>query len=295
MTYIYGIGQDVGLSTTVLDDTGAPAAAAEVVLTVTAPDGSTSTPTTMPTGTAGGYGAVVPNLALAGVYLYRWTATGSGFDWSAEGQFQAAEEGAQQVVDLPSVKAHLNLTTVDQARDDELLGFIYAASELVRDIVGPVVPETRTEYFDGGSGTVVVAWQPLVSVVSVTEYYGLSAFPLTEQQLGEQMNAFAFTVDRITGQLMRRTFGGQAAMFAIGDKNVKVTYTAGRSTVPWSVRLGALELIRHNWQMTQQSGRKSFRSAGAVYDGDAHIPSGFAMPDRVIELLAPHRRPPGIA
>jgi hypothetical protein len=108
------------------------------------------------------------------------------------------------------------------------------------------------------------------------------------------MNAFSFTVDYQTGQITRRTFGGEAAMFALGAHNIKVVYTVGTGTVPWAVRLGTLELIRHLWQLTQQGGRPKFAAGG--YDNDvAAIPAGFALPNRVLELWAGSRRPPGIA
>lgn len=289
---IYTAGQDVPLAVTVLNDSGVPAAATSVVVTVTAPDGTTSTPAVVPAGT-GVYTATVPAAATSGTWLVRWAATGSGFGFASESQFQVRPAGVEQIVDLASVKAHLNMPAADTSQDDELIGFILAASAVVRDLIGPIIPETHTEWFTGGVGTISLAWQPVTAILSVTEYYGLSAFPLTEQPLGSQMNAFAYTVDYVTGELTRRTFGGQAALFAIGDKNIRVVYTTGRTDVPYNVRLGALELIRHLWQQSQQGARPRF--GGARMDGETHVPIGFAIPDRVVELLSPHRRPPGIA
>ncbi|MET8627934.1 hypothetical protein ABZW30_30045 [Kitasatospora sp. NPDC004669] len=296
MALIYLSGQDVGLTTVVATDTGTPAAGAvAVTLTVTDPVGTVSTPATASTG-GGGYAAVVPSVAVAGVWLYRWTATGAGLagGWAAEGQFQVRPLGVEQLVDLPSVKSHLNMPA-GGTNDDELQGFVLAAGELARDVCGPFLPEQHTEYHDGGRGAIVPDWLPVATVQSITEYYGLSAFPLTEQPLGAQATAFAFTVDYRTGAITRRTFGGQSALFAVGTKNVKIVYTVGRAgQVPYSVRLGVLELIRHLWQLTQQGGRPRF-GGGAMDGGEVHVPSGFALPDRVVELWAPYRRPPGIA
>jgi hypothetical protein len=234
-------------------------------------------------------------VAVPGVWLYRWTATGTGAKWSAEGQFTVRAVGIEQLVDLPSVKAHLNIPAADARQDDELQGFILAAGDLARDMCGPFVPETHTEWFDGGLSTVYPDWVPLAKVLSVTEYYGLSVFTLTEQALGSQMDAFSFTADYATGQITRRTFGGQAAMFAIGSKNIKVVYTAGRGgAVPFTVRLGVLELVRHLWQQTQQGGRPRF--GGHALEGEGPgVPMGFALPQRVVQLWAPFRRPPGVA
>jgi len=199
-----------------------------------------------------------------------------------------------QIVDLASVRAHLNIADGDDSQDAELQGFILAAGDMARDVVGPLLSEPHTQQFDGGRPTIVPDWLPLLSVESVTEFYGQSEYVLTQQPLGEQTTAFAFTVDYTTGAITRRTFGGQAARFAVGTKNVTVQYTAGRAGVPATVRLGALELIRHLWSMTQQGGLQLV-GRGNQMDDAVRIPTGFALPQRVVELWQPYRRPPGIA
>jgi hypothetical protein len=236
------------------------------------------------------YTAIVPSVAVAGIWSYRWTAPGFAY----EGQFTVRAAGLESIVDLASVKAHLNIPINDSRSDDELMGYIYACGDIARDFCGPFLPETHTQWFDGGVSTIVPDWLPLTAIASVTEIYGLSSYALTEQTLGGQMNAFAFTADYNTGAIVRRTFGGEAAMFAIGTRNIKVVYTAGGRPIPYTVRLGALELIRHLWQITQQPGRPKFGSYGTD-TGDAVVPIGFALPNRVIELWGSYRRPPGIA
>jgi hypothetical protein len=292
-TYVYSNGQDVPLTCNVVNDSQLPSNAATVTVTVTNPDGTTQSPTAANIG-VGSYVAIVAAPTMAGTYVVHWSATGSGFSYAYDDQFQVRPLGAEQIVDLASVKAHLNMSLTETSQDTELTGFILASYEVIRDIIGPVVPEVHTEWFDGGTKTVSLSWQPVMSVTVAYEYYGLSQFLLTEQPLGGQMNAFAFTVDYTTGQATRRTFGGQAAIYAIGDKNIQFTYVAGRSDVTYNVRMGCLELIRHNWSMTQQAGRPKLRS-GMDGGGETAVPIGFAVPDRVIEWLAPHRRPPGIA
>jgi len=294
---IYYTGQDVGLTVTVLDSMGTPVTGAVAVsVAVTDPVGTVTHPATVSAG-SGAYSAVVPSVSLAGVWQVRWTASSVGF--ASETQFSVRDLGVEQLVDLKSVKAHLNIRADDQRADDELQGFILAAADLARNHCGPFLPETHTQYFDGGVSTIVPDWLPLANVISCTEYYGLSGYVLAEQDLGAQTSAFAFTVDKTTGAITRRTFGGGAAPFAVGNKNVKLVYTAGRAgQVPYAVRLGVLELIRHLWQMTQQSGggRPRFGSAGYGDEGTpTAVPTGFALPTRVIELWSAARRSPGIA
>lgn len=297
MALVYVTGQDVGLTATVLDTEGNPATGTlAVTVTVTDPSGATSTPVTAGAG-AGVYTAVVPAVAVAGVWLVRWTATGTGISWADEGQFQVRPLGVEQLVDLASVKAHLNMNPSDTRQDDELTGFILAAADLARDVVGPLLPEQHTEWHNGGTSTLALDWQPVASVLSVTEYVAASTWALTEQPLGESaMDSYGYTADLDRGQIVRRAVGG-AIPFPAGVKNVKVVYTAGRGgTIPWSVRLGTLELIRHLWQLTQQGGRSRFAGSGAMDgDGSGPVPAGFALPNRVLELWKPNKRPPGIA
>ncbi|MEV6046039.1 hypothetical protein [Streptomyces xanthochromogenes] len=295
MSLIYYLGQDVGLATTVVDDTGAiPGGTLTVTLAVTDPTGAVTRPATV-AGTGGQYTAVIPAVATAGVWLYRWTATGTSVGFVEEGQFSVRALGVEQLVDLPSVKAHLNMNPADRRQDDELQGFILAAADLARDHVGPILPESRIEWHNGGTTSISLDWQPVASVLSVTEYVAASAWLLTEQPLGTSTDAYGYTVDLDRGQITRRATGG-AVCFPHGIKNVKVVYTAGRAgAVSWSVRLGTLELIRHLWQLTQQGGRTRF-GGNALDSGDGGtVPTGFALPQRVIELWAPSRRGPGIA
>ncbi|MEW2518132.1 hypothetical protein [Actinacidiphila alni] len=294
MALVYVTGQDVGITTTVLDSTGAPATGGLVTeVTVTDPAGTVTSPAAADTG-GGTFTAVVPAVAAPGVWRYRWTATGPGINWADEGQFQVRPPGVEQVVDLASVKAHLNLNAADTRQDDELQGFILAAADLARDVVGPLLPEQHTEWHNGGTTTLSLDWRPVASVLSVTEYIAATSWTLTEQPLGTSTDAYGYTVDLDRGQITRRAVG-DAVPFPVGVNNVCVVYTAGRGgAMPWSVRLGALELIRHLWQLTQQGGRPQFGGAGLDSDGGP-VPSGFALPNRVLELWKPYKRPPGIA
>lgn len=295
MLLLYYCGQDAFLTTTVISDAGTPATGSlTVTLTVTSPTGTVTTPATTQAG-LGVYAGVVPAMATSGVWLYRWTATGTGVGFVDEGQIFVRPLGIQQIVDLQSTKAHLNIPDANTSSDGELQGFILAAGELARDVVGPVLGEQHTEWYDGGSPTLTLDWQPVTAVQSVTEYVAASTWNLTEQPLGTSTDAYGYTVDLDRAQIVRRATGG-AVNFPTGIKNVKVVYTAGRAgQIPWAVRLGALELIRHLWQLTQQGGRPRWNSAGALDSESSIVPMGFALPQRVLDLWKPQKRPPGIA
>ncbi|MBM9504524.1 hypothetical protein [Actinacidiphila acididurans] len=293
MALVYVVGQDIPLSATVTDADGAPVTdpAAVVVVTVTDPAGAVTTPAVVAAG-GGVYRAIIPAVSVAGVWRYRWTATAPGVSWADADQVQVRPSDTELIVDLASVRAHLNIT--DGRQDDELRGFILAAGDMARHVLGPVMPEQHTEWHNGGTPTLTLDWQPVASVQGVTEYIAATAWVLTEQPLGASVDAYGYTVDLDRGQITRRAVG-DAVCFPVGNKNVRVVYTAGRSgAVGYAVRLGALELIRHLWQLSQQGGRPRFGGAG--YDaGDVPLPTGFALPSRVLELWAPERRPPGVA
>ena len=100
------------------------------------------------------------------------------------------------------------------------------------------------------------------------------------------------------GRIVRRTVGGGITTFPPGLQAVWVTYTAGYVTPPVNVVAGTLELLRVNYQQTQQAGRPQFGGGGALTtmdEGPSAPPMGFYVPNRVREMLSPSRRYPSLA
>lgn len=194
------------------------------------------------------------------------------------------------IVSLADVKFHLNKTDNDD--DTELQYFIDAATPIVENIAGPVIPTSRTEYFSGGVSQIVVNWLPIVSVTSIVETYGQTNYTLNEISLGSSNTAFGFTVDYTTGKIVRRAYNAEA-LFPLGSNNVKVVYLAGRTSIPGNIRLATLMLIQHLWstsQLNRQGGRPTLGGDDSFTAG-----AGFAVPNRVRELLQPSPRVPGVA
>jgi hypothetical protein len=72
-----------------------------------------------------------------------------------------------------------------------------------------------------------------------------------------------------------------------------VEYTAGRSDVPASIRLGVLIVAAHLWETQRRPGFTSATPAG--FGGSGDIPDvpvgrGFAIPARAEELFARYRQ-----
>ena len=194
------------------------------------------------------------------------------------------------IVQLADVKAHLNIEVNDY--DVELQQFIDASTSVIERITGPVIVQTFTEYFDGGCMAITLNHLPLVSVSSVVETMGDVNYTLAAITLGSGTSNYAYSLDTNIGQIVRRV-ANAAATFADGVKNVKVTYTAGRSRIPGNVRLATLMLIQHWWSQSQYNRQGGRPNLGG--DDVMNMGSGFAIPNRVRELLQPDPDIPGVA
>lgn len=194
------------------------------------------------------------------------------------------------LVTVDDVRTHLNMTTFEN--DAELQTFIDAATPLIDNIAGPTINTSITEYHSGGFSTIVLNRLPIVSVTSVVETKGQTNYTLTEGTLGSITNGFAFTIDYTTGTIIRRAYNAES-IFADGNRNITVTYVAGRSSVPGNIRLATLMLVQHLW-MTSQANSNGQRAT--IGGDDSFTPGmGFAVPNRVKELLQPSPRVPGVA
>lgn len=204
--------------------------------------------------------------------------------------------GGATIVALGDVKDYLNLPAASNAHDGELLRMIAGVTPVVEFITGPVIQHVYTnEMYDGGGAFIALRHRPVLMVNQVQEYRGPILYTLTQVQTPDQGTIYSYQWDTL-GRLVRRTVGGGITSFPPGMNQVYVTYTAGFASVPDNVRLGTLELIRVNYQQTQQAPRSQWGGgAGAVDDVPGTQMFGFFVPNRVRELLAPNRRYPSIA
>lgn len=203
------------------------------------------------------------------------------------------------ILALSDTKDHLNIPQTVKTFDTELQGFIDAVQTVVEDITGPVATRVITgEVHDGGMFQIVTLYGPIISIQSLTEYVGPIAYTLTSQPLGSTANNYGYELTDPSGIILRRSSAGMAIPFQAGVGGVVIAYTAGYATLPANVRLGALELVRHWWQQSQQGGRPSFAATGEEGLGGVQYGS-YLVPHFVAELLAssPYatRRLPGIA
>lgn len=288
----YDLGDPIPLSVTVRNAAGAAENATSMVLTVTAPDGTAATPAV--TGTTGVYTLGAPYLATqSGRYTTRWVATGTNACTMSD-TFSVLASDPGFIISLTEARAGLGVAVANTAKDEDLRTFMAAATPIIEDIVGAVLNTPRVETHDGGSPQIVLLWGPVISVTSIIESYG-STFQrtLTAQDVFTpgSGDAFGYTIDQLLGTVTRRATG-IAAPFAAGRRNIQVTYVSGRNPIPPNILLATRRLVRHLWSQEQQSFRPNVLS---VAEPMTVTPSGFAVPAAVVELCAPHARPPGLA
>jgi hypothetical protein len=237
-----------------------------VVLTVTAPDSTTSTPTV--TETTGVYSAAVPT-PQSGQYKLRWVTTGAANTdvinvWPQDPRFIISFDEAVSALRWRDNEA--------RERAEDLRLHIASATEVLEDIVGAVLVRTVVHNADGGTGAVVLAQRP-DTINSVT----VNGVACT-----------SYVADKTAGII----YAGSSltSTFPEGRQIVRVTYTTGAAAVSPSIIDAARILVRH-----MVSREEAPRPTPGVEGEFSRTPSGFLVPNAVIELCANRRPLPGIA
>jgi len=162
-----------------------------------------------------------------------------------------------------------------------LAAWIEAVSIRLDDICGPVVQRTITgELHNGGEGIVRLDRRPVASVTSVVEYDTNGAATTLTAETTTTKPADAYLADLTQGTIVRRS-SGSTYTFAGNLQSVSVTYVAGRAATTAAVsplfKQAALAFLRHMWA--------SEHGTGNTFGTETFVPAGFAVPNRVLELL----------
>lgn len=138
--------------------------------------------------------------------------------------------GALDIVTLAEARAFLNIADSDTSEDVELQVFITGMTDIIEAEVGPVVARSETAGIDGSVGLSEIPapkW-PMVSITSGTYLSDSSAVDVTKM-VGRK--GLIVTIDASPLPLQPWT----------------LTYQAGRSAIPSSVKQGALEVLKLAW------------------------------------------------
>lgn len=259
----YDLGSVVAIGVQTRDGNGTLADVGSMALTITLPDGTTTSAT--------------PAHPTTGSYTYDYTPSQAGRHvayWVATGQnatsytdvFDVRDPADLPVVGLADAKAHLNVTVTTY--DAELRRFLDVATDLCESYTGRSLRRrTVTEALDGGRSSLVLRQAPVLSVTSVV------VDGTTMSDLAVDLpNGIVYTDDDESG------------IFTPGRQTITVTYVAGWAAPPADVQQAVLETLRHLWttQRGGMDGRNPF--AGDEYAAG----TGWSLPRRVIELLQPY-------
>ncbi|MFF4347534.1 head-tail connector protein [Streptomyces sp. NPDC001530] len=180
---------------------------------------------------------------------------------------------------LTEAKAQLD---IDGTGDDvELQVYVDALTAAIERHVGPVENRAVTETTTDGGATLCLSHIPVVTLTSLVPV--LTA--------GKAVQVSDVAVDAATGVLRRK----DGAPFCGGPWTA--TYTAGRGSVPPTIKLAALILLQHLWR-TQYGASRGLSGIGGGEDFSVTeaVPGwGYAIPNRVLQLLEPYKVPPGVA
>lgn len=260
----------VGSTTTV---EWARAAGHSVTLTVTRPDGTAETPIPASEGT-GTYAADV-DAAQPGRYLLSWTDTTD--DVHDVDILDVWPEDPRYLISIDQAVTGMQWSAADRTKHLESLAlYVAATTEVIEDICGAVLIRTVEQIADGGR-TGVALWERPASITSVT----VNGDAKTDYVVN--LNAGIVYADR------------NGSRFADGIQNIVITYRTGAESVQPSIQLAARELVRHLWQIGQQASGGHVPAYAQNPKQMGLTPSGFAVPNRVIELCGNHYALPGMA
>ncbi|MGW0169556.1 head-tail connector protein [Streptomyces sp. NPDC003343] len=181
---------------------------------------------------------------------------------------------------LDDAKAQLNITSGND--DTEIQAYIEAVTPVIEEYVGPVEAREVVENQNAGGGrrVLVLRTTPVLSLTSVQPLLtGGASYPVD-----------GLVPDLGTGEVFRRDGGVFRGL-------LQVTYQAGRAgDVPATINLAARILVQHLWRTQRPARSAGLPGGGDDYSVSEPVPGfGYAVPNRVLELLAPYRLPPGVA
>lgn len=248
-----------------------------------------------------------------GLYNAEWQIVTDGYTFPNDGYRTISIEqplaGApQQLVSIADAKEYALIPSSDRTQDEKLLRFIRALRPIVENITGPIIPQQFDEWHDGGACHISLrhapktgfGTSPLLTLLACSEYNGPVEWPLAIVASPDLGQLYSVMLDVRLRRVVRRTAGGAVQPFPSMPQAVHVIYEAGQNVVPDNVYEGTLELIRHNYQRTQQAtGRlgNPYSSGGEDRDSDIStegIAHGLVW-GKALAFLSPTKRFPSFA
>jgi hypothetical protein len=200
---------------------------------------------------------------------------------------------ADDILSVADAMDHLHIPSSSVDAPAKLPLYVGAAIDVVSFFRGDILSQTYTESYDGGDPAIYLRHTPVLSITTLTEYIGNIVYTLTNQPPGASIDAWGYSLDDpASGRVVRRTASGQAFRFVPGDANVNVTYVTGLPSVPPSVTLAAMMIVKELWEDERGAAPLPLQAQ----DGFVTVPGvGYAVPIGAIELLEGNGRNPVVA
>lgn len=202
---------------------GTPVNVGAMVLTITLPDGTTTSPAVTNPST-GNYASTYVAV-MGGLHRARWVGTGANAcvleQWRSVGD----------PVDIAELRTALKIAGT--TTDDQLYQWAAAATEWVEREAGGIAlrPRTVVDVRAGGKYAVALSRRPVKSVTTVTEN-------------GTTLTAADYEVNPVTGLLYRGT-ARSGSSWADGATAVRATYVVDADLVEARYRLAIVEYVRY--------------------------------------------------
>lgn len=276
----FDLGDVVALGITIKNSAGTAQNATAVTCTITAPDGTSSTPTV--TNSGAGLYDIAYSPTLSGRHVVRWVATGTNASAFTD-EFTVRDLTTLPVISYDMALSHLNIPAAS-ADEEEIRRFIDAAQDLAENYVGAVLGRRvfTSELYDGNTDYLRLRNPRAISITSVVEN-GTTLDP--SQYLLDPTGQRLY---RLTTSTLSSTAFGAYGYWAAGVNSVAVTYVAGYTVTPPAIQQGVLEILRHLWQT--QRGVVNVMSRTGTGD-DFYTGSTYSLPRRAMELLDPASLP----
>jgi hypothetical protein len=281
-------GAQVPLAWTSTDTSGNPREAATAVVTVFAPDGTSSTPTVTHNG-SGSYSATYTT-SQTGHHVVAWTAADTGFSDAFADSFEVQAAADPTIVSLADAKQILNLTNTVEF-DLELQGWNQDATEVAEYICGPVVTRQVTEVVRAQGRVLVLSYAPVRTDLGTTLSNANRRDGSTTNGLVSitplMTYGFMYPVDELLVDGPRGIVRHYAGLpfFYSGDpfSQFLVDYWVGRKIINRAIYDGSKMILEHLYQV-----RRGGAGAQDVAAGESvtTLPGfGFAVPNRALELF----------
>lgn len=195
---------------------------------------------------------------------------------------------------LDAAKEHLGIPLNDDRDNKELETFIADVVDALQPRIGVVELTTDpiVRYGRGGQDRTRIEGS---DALPIGEIVSISVNGATVPEANRDTGAPGWYLE--DGDAVRRAgVIHHTGTFPTGF--VKVTLRPGRDPVPHDITLGGLELLRHLWKTQRGVGNSRPGLYGEQLDPPAAGPNGgdrpligFTFPNRVMELIGPHRLP----